>query len=184
MEPPNGFKYRPLESKVKKRGPFLIGNLLEKDLNPPSSIDQNFSNFSIGSGRVADDKILEESNLSGVDNKPDDAEIGNLKMEFFSPELSKGAANREIRNFESGKANLTAENQNFKVIDYCSNSDIATEDYCSKSEKTNSDLSGEESVDSYNFVAPKGWTKLSNQQAQDDHPKDDVFLSNKCAKVL
>ena len=123
MEPPNGSKHRPLENKVVSWGNYFLSSLsdfVEANFtpNPSDSIDPNYSNFSIGSGRVDEDKMLKESNLSGVIDKPDDAEIRNLKTEqkFFPPELSEGAANREIRNFESEKVNFTAKDRNLRLL--------------------------------------------------------------------
>ena len=161
MEPPNGFKYRPLESKVKKRGPILIGNLLEIDLNPSGSIDQCSSNFSIGSGRVVDNKMLDESNLSGVDIKPEDAEIRNLKMKqkFFPPELSIGAANRKTANFESKELKVMAKDQNFKETNYCFNCDIDI--------ASNSDFDGSFCSVKSSEIAPKGWIK-DNQKRDEE----------------
>ena len=179
MEPPNGFKYRPLESKVKKWGSevqnlivnwnenFLDYSSEEEDdefmeyLNPSDSIDQNSSNFSIRSGRVVDDKMLMKSNLSGVDIKPDDAEIRNLKMKqkFFPPELSMGAANRETVNFESEELSFMAKNQNFQTTNYCSN--------CDTDNANNSDFDGSFCSVKSTEIAPKGWIKANQKRDEE-----------------
>ena len=178
MEPPNGSKHRPLESKVKSWGNYFltsISDFVEANFSPsPSSDLDNSSNFFNGSGR--DEKLnFAESDESGAEFKPDEAEIRHLNVKteqkIFSPLLSENAMNREY---------LCPRNNALFKVESDTN---ATEDYCFKSKKTNSDFSGEESVDSFNFAAPKGWIKVGNQQLQGNHAKGDVFQSEKCAKV-